>query len=673
VYPEQVASVMDLEAILRDADFTGQVARTQMVLRDQRGTPIVDADAPLTDPVSVSVALGDGQWTIASVPVGGWGASSGSDRTLLRVSLSVIGVLLVGLGGVLSGRQQRLSRAVTDRTRELQQANHELAVEVRERETAERTLRERAEELRVALDAGRMGTWSWDVVNGRIAFNHGVAALFGRPVTDAPVSHDEFLAMLSAEDRTLLRQRIEATIEHDALFHFEQRIVLPDGAERWVYATAELQRDAHNAPQRLLGVVMDVSDRTKLEEQLRQAQKMEAVGTLAGGIAHDFNNLLTAMLGFARLAHDALEESVPATSIATTHAMVRDDLSELIRAGDRATMLTSQLLAFSRQQVVQSVMVDVNAVVADLERMLCRLLDERITLRSETCAQPVVVRADAGQLSQVLLNLVVNARDAMPGGGHITVQTERHHIRADDARVDAGLTEGEWVELSVRDDGVGMSPEVQLRIFDPFFTTKPTGKGTGLGLSTVYGIVASAGGRIFVESREGSGTRMRVFLPAHARAARDRAPARSLLASSSGHETILVVEDEPGVRRLVREILERHGYHVLIAAHGIEALQILAGSQPVGAAGSPQVEAVAIDLVISDVVMPEMGGLELTVRLRDQFPRIPVLLMSGYPASEVDAPVPVEQIVAKPFTPAQLLAQVRERLTAAAAEKEVPV
>jgi PAS domain S-box-containing protein len=672
-YPDQVATVIDFESVLHDAGFAPYIGRPRMALRDQQGDVIVPADGPLVDSVRVPVELGDGRWWLESVPEGGWGASSASERTLLRISLSVISVLLVGLGAVLSGRQQRLSRAVTDRTRELQQANHELAVEVQERESAERTLRERAEELRVALDAGRMGTWSWDVVNGRIAFNDGVAALFGRPVPDAPVSHDEFLAMLSPEDRTLLRQCIDATIEHDALFHFEQRIVLPDGIERWVYATAELQRDANNTPQRLLGVVMDVTDRTRLEEQLRQAQKMEAVGTLAGGIAHDFNNLLTAMLGFARLAHDALETSETESSIATTHAMVRDDLSELIRAGDRATMLTSQLLAFSRQQVVQSVMVDVNAMVSDLERMLCRLLDERITLRSETCAHPVVVRANAGQLSQVLLNLVVNARDAMPAGGHITVQTARRKIGADDVLIDAGLTAGEWVELSVRDDGLGMSPEIQSRIFDPFFTTKPTGKGTGLGLSTAYGIVASAGGRILVESREGSGTCMRVFLPAHARASRDKTPVRGAAALSSGHETILVVEDEPGVRRLVREILERHGYQVVIAANGLEALQILAGSKTIGAAVSPHPDAVEIDLVISDVVMPEMGGLELTMRLRDQFPRVPVLLMSGYPASEVDAPVLEEQIVAKPFTPAQLLSQVRERLNAAAAVQEVAV
>ncbi len=672
-YPDQVASVMDFEAVLHDAGFAPYVGRPRMTLRNQQGKVIVAADGPIPDSIRVAVELGDGRWWLDGVPEGGWGASSARERTLLRVSLSVISVLLIGLAGVLSGRQQRLARAVTDQTRELQQTNHELALEVRDRETAERTLRERAEELRVALQAGRMGIWSWDVVHGRIAFNDGVAALFGRPTPDAPVSHDEFLGMLSPEDRTLLRQRIDATIEHNALFHFEQRIVTPDGAERWVYATAELQRDANNAPQRLLGVVMDISDRTRLEEQLRQAQKMEAVGTLAGGIAHDFNNLLTAMLGFARLAHDALDEASTHVSTVHTHAMVRDDLSELIRAGDRATMLTSQLLAFSRQQVVQSVMVDVNAMVADLERMLCRLLDERITLRSETCAKPVVVRANAGQLSQVLLNLVVNARDAMPLGGHITVHTARHRITADDALIDTGLTPGEWVEFSVRDNGVGMSPEIQSRIFDPFFTTKPTGKGTGLGLSTAYGIVASAGGRIVVESREGSGTCMRVFLPAHARAVRDKTPVRGIAALDSGHETILVVEDEPGVRRLVREILERQGYQVVLAANGLEALQILAGSRAAGEAGPLPAGPVDIDLVISDVVMPEMGGLELSVRLRELFPRVPVLLMSGYPASEVDAPVLEEQIVAKPFTPAQLLSQVRERLNAAAALKELAV
>ena len=668
-YPELAAIILDVDTLLADAGLPGLAERYSFVVRDRSGALVAGSSEPLDDPVRVAVHLDDGDWMLEGVPTAGWGLAALEERRLLRASAAVISLLLLGLASVLAGRQARLSHAVLERTRALQAANHDLALEVVERQAAVRTLRDRAEQLRVALAAGRMGVWGWDLETGRLQWNEGVAELFGVPEDEAPSSVHAFLDLLSIEDRVVVKERIRATLEHGAPFSVEHRVVTKGGVERFVYSTAELQVDATSGKRRLLGVVMDVTTRTRLEAQLRQAQKMEAVGTLAGGIAHDFNNLLTAILGFARLAHESLDAAASSLSGGTVKC-VRDDLVELIRAGDRAALLTAQLLAFSRQQVVQSIPVDVNVVVEELERMLARLLDERIRLRAITSAQSVVVRGDPGQLSQVLLNLVVNARDALPTGGAITVTTLRHGVAGRDGRdaalVEAGLSDGEWVELRVSDNGAGMSADVQSRMFEPFFTTKPTGQGTGLGLSTVYGIVSTVGGRILVDSREGEGTTIRVIWPALVghmaaeQALHDDTP------GTRGGETILVVEDEPGVRRLVSEILSRYGYAVRLAENGRAALRLL--SEQGVATDAPGSEG-AISLVISDVVMPEMGGLELAEAMSARYPNVPVLLMSGYPAASADdlSPIPknVEApILTKPFTPRDLLDHVRSLLDA---------
>ncbi len=651
-YPELANIILDVDTVLADAGIQVHLPSPAFALRDRGGELVAGAAAALPTPVEVDVRLADGRWTLESIPAGGWGASTMRERRLLRVSAAVIALLLIGVAALLAGRQARLADAVLARTRALQAANHDLQRESEERQAALLTLHERAEELRVALAAGHMGLWAWDIASGRVHWNEGVAELFGIPAESVPTTYDAYRALFAPEDRALLEERIRATLEHGTPYHIQHRVVLPDGTERWLYATAELQGTEAAGDRRLLGVIMDVTTRTRLEEQLRQAQKMDAVGTLAGGIAHDFNNLLTAILGFARLAHDSLD--APADS-AAVHAAVRDDLAELISAGDRAALLTAQLLAFSRRQVVQTVAVNVDDVITEIERLLTRLLDARITLHATPSRDPVVVRADRGQLSQVLLNLVVNARDAMPDGGTIVVSTAAHQVHPGDPLVHAGLAPGAWVELRVRDEGVGMPPDVQARIFEPFFTTKPPGQGTGLGLSTAYGIVSNAGGRIVVESRTGGGTTMRVFWPALPGPVATVTPAHVPRVSTHGGETILVAEDEPGVRRLVREILERHGHVVLEAADGNDALRLLEEH------GDPRIPA-PIALVISDVVMPEMDGLELAGRMRERWPAVPVLLMSGYPASIAGTPDPDAPILAKPFTPGDLLTRVRALL-----------
>lgn len=682
-YPDLVSIILDVHAILADAgiaaDTTADRFRAPFALRDANRTLVAGSPSSLTAPVTVAVRLGDGEWTLDRAPVNGWGSYARGERRLLRVSALLISLLLVGVASMLAGRQARLSLAVLERTRALQAANHELAREVEERRAAVRTLDERAEELRLALTAGHMGIWAWDVEDARIRWDDGVAALFGVDPAGSPLTVEAYLALLAPDDRARLRERVNASLECGDTFQIEHRILRPDGSECSLYATAELQRDAATGRRRLLGVIMDVTTRSRLEEQLRQAQKMEAVGTLAGGVAHDFNNLLTAILGFARLADDALLDATHTdASTAGLHATVRDDLSELIRAGDRAALLTAQLLAFSRRQVVQMLPVDVNAVVAELDRMLSRLLDERITLQTRADTAGSVVRADPGQLSQVVLNLVVNARDALPAGGAIVVATRRHDIGPTDALVASGLTVGPWIELSVSDNGTGMSADVRARVFEPFFTTKPTGQGTGLGLSTVYGIVEAAGGRIFVDSEVGLGTTVRVFWPALPFVESVPTTAPDERALSRGGERVLVVEDEAGVRRLVREILERRGYEVETAEQGREALAILkadaqadAQADATGAVQADAERARRIALVLSDVVMPEMGGLELAAIMREEFPHVPVLLMSGYPAADARGSAPDLPILSKPFAPNELLLQVRTLIDDAPARLSV--
>lgn len=315
-----------------------------------------------------------------------------------------------------------------------------------------------------------------------------------------------------------------------------------------------------------------------MEEQLLHSRKMEAVGTLAGGIAHDFNNLLTAMMGFAQLADQQastlMHDEAP---LAMRNGLreLRTELIEILRAGERASMLTSQLLTFSRRQKVTPTEVDVNVAVHDIKRMLQRLIGERLTLNTSTVERPLPVMVDAGQLAQVLVNLVVNARNAMPMGGLVQVTTDLLDLRAPGEGLYTGVPAGAWAVLTVQDSGSGMSPNMLARVCEPFYTTKAMGDGTGLGMSTVYGIVQQAGGRVLVDSAIGVGTTVRVLFPRLAASPIKIVAAAPTVADPPVSALILVVEDEPALRRLVAEILSRRGYRVRVAANGIDALEVL--------------------------------------------------------------------------------------------------
>ena len=433
---------------------------------------------------------------------------------------------------------------------------------------------------------------------------------------------------------------------HTSACH-EYRFRHADGSWRWVRdEMCKLESGPDGRPE-IIGFLVDTTSRKQLEEQLRQAQKMEAVGRLAGGVAHDFNNLLTAITGYTDLASSQLPEGSP----------VREDLDEVRRASERAGSLTRQLLAFSRRQVLQPRALDLNVTVRDMLRMLDRVIGEdvRLVTRLEEDLHPVEM--DPGQLEQVILNLAVNARDAMSGGGTLKIETQRMELPEE---MDAGaavIPAGTYSVLSVADTGVGMDRETRERIFEPFFTTKRKGEGTGLGLSTVYGIVKQSGGFVFVYSEAGEGTVFRIYLPeAEADVAVEGASAAEPGNPERGSETVLVVDDNAGVRTLVARALGAQGYRILEAASGSEALDAC------------REHGAAIDLILCDVVMPDMRGPEVGRQARELAGNARFLFVSGY--SDFD---PEEgrgpsrrnentDIVAKPFTPSEIASRVREIL-----------
>ena len=424
-------------------------------------------------------------------------------------------------------------------------------------------------------------------------------------------------------------------------FHYDELVARVTTHVRLRRLTRELQAATANLERRVLERTAELA---QTEAQLRQAQKMEAVGLLAGGIAHDFNNLLTVILGYIELLRTEARPNTPA-----------DEAIEAIQtAAERAASLTQQLLAFSRQQVLQPQLLRVNAVVSQLADLLRRLIGEDITLITRLHAEPALVMADPGQLAQVIMNLAVNARDAMPNGGTLTIETDEVELQGNSPRLQMGCAPGRYVTVAVSDTGHGMDAETQARIFEPFFTTKPPGEGTGLGLATVHGIVYQSGGQILVDSTPERGTTLTIYLPSAHTAELPPTSDGGASSASPGGETILLVEDEPLVRQMARTVLQQHAYTVLEASTGPDALE-LARTHP----GS-------IDLVLTDVILPGgLSGPQMVQQVLAQRPHVQVVYMSGYTESAMAHHGQLEPglaLLEKPFTPGVLADKVRAAL-----------
>ena len=443
---------------------------------------------------------------------------------------------------------------------------------------------------------------------------------------DVPLALDLFGRVLQGEPRPTIQFRILTRAGTYRVAEFSATAQLRDGRLTGI-----------------LGIGRDVTERLGLEQQLRQAQKMEAVGRLAGGIAHDFNNILTAITGHADLLLEDLGHHDPR----------RADVDEIRRSAERAAGLTRQLLAFSRQQVLQPKVVDLNALVLDMDKLLRRLIGEDVELA--TVLDPTLgrVTADPGQLEQVIVNLAVNARDAMPQGGKLTLETRNIDLDSSYTLEHSLVKPGPYVQLTVSDSGIGMDEETQAHAFEPFFTTKPRGQGTGLGLAMVYGTVKQSGGFIWVYSEPGRGATFKIYLPRVDAPVESAAPPAPVERPPRGSETVLLAEDEPAVRAIARQALERQGYTVLAAPSGADALALAAQ------------HGATIHLLLTDVVMPGMSGRDLADRLTAQRPGIRVLYISGYTDNAIVRHGMLEPGLAylqKPFRPDALVRKVRDVL-----------
>ena len=455
----------------------------------------------------------------------------------------------------------------------------------------------------------------------------------------AEVSYEIFLRSVHPDDR----ERVDKTVQNvlrpgsGGQYAAEYRTVgIDDRIERSLSAVGRVFFDSQGRAARFVGVTLDITEHKRLEDQFRQAQKLESIGRLAGGVAHDFNNVLTVISGYAQMVLDELAVQHP----------LREPVKQISEAAARATGLSRQLLTFSRRQVSEPKNFVLNDLVRDIEKMLQRLIGEDIDLVLALEPEAGVVRADPGQMEQVIMNLVVNAKDAMPNGGKLLIETSKFLVDEQYAHIHLAVRPGTYVMLAVSDTGVGMSPEVKAHIFEPFFTTKEKGKGTGLGLSTVYGIVRQSEGAIWVYSEPGQGATFKMLFPEVA-AECQPAPATPVPVIPFATGTILLAEDEPSLRDFVRQVLARHGYTVLEASNGREALELC--RQHPG----------HVDLLLTDVVMPEMGGAELAKKFRADHPAVPVLFMSGYnDRLPLPGDVPASYIQ-KPFTSSTLLTRLR--------------
>ncbi|MFT3928597.1 MAG: PAS domain-containing protein [Myxococcales bacterium] len=522
-----------------------------------------------------------------------------------------------------------------------------ISTDVDELKRVEEALRVSQARLGTALQAAGMGTWVWEIEGDHMLWDESMTQLFGLdPAQPEPRTMQNLLSLAHPEDRPGIERAVRRALRHEGDFEAEYRALCPNGRTLWLSAKGRMEDDTLGRPHRLFGACVDVTQHKQLEAELRQAQKMEAIGQLAGGVAHDFNNLLTVILGQASIA-----ELAPALP-----KQARDSIRDISEAAERAASLTAQLLAFGRRQVMNARNIALDDVVEGVASMLKRMLGEQVSLVVEPSHEPSRVHADPTMMTQVLLNLAINARDAMPGGGRLSIRTYTEQVDERTVTQVPGSTVGRFVCLSVSDTGPGIASEVLPHIFEPFFTTKEVGKGTGLGLATVYGIVKQHHGWVSVSSEAGAGATFRVFLPRateETRSGEEDHVTAEFNVEGRG-EWILVVEDEAGVRTVLQSVLERHGYRLLVAQNSGEALDAWHRHGP------------EVSLLLTDVVMPgSLSGCELAAQLQARKPNLKTILCSGYSTANIAreaASLRSTVFLQKPYRTQQLLALVRRVL-----------
>ncbi|HEY3488826.1 MAG TPA: PAS domain-containing protein [Candidatus Deferrimicrobiaceae bacterium] len=561
-------------------------------------------------------------------------------RTFFAVVMAwaVVGILRIFDQEIVA----RLETAREAIARQLTETEHRALAD---RLRSDEALRESEERYALAVRGSNDGIWDWNVRTGEMHFSERCLEMMGYAEREVEYNVDAWSSRIHPDDFDRVTAALaDLTGGRNRHIDTEYRLLHKDGSYRWVQGRGTCLFDEAGQPVRIAGSLTDLTARKRLEDQLLQAQKMEAVGRLAGGVAHDFNNLLTAILGYCELLLGRLDPRNPN----------RHDIEEINKAGERAASLTGQLLAFSRRQMLQPRVVNLNDVVRDMDKMLQRLIGEDIELETRTQAGIPNILIDPGQLEQVLVNLAVNARDAMPDGGRLIVETSAVGVEDHAGLLESGIGMPlPAVLLSVSDTGIGMDDETREHIFEPFFTTKEKGKGTGLGLSTTYGIVQQSGGHVLVESSPGNGATFRIYLPSvtgDVGVGKIEKPAEAMPVRG---ELLLVVEDEEAVRRLVRESLEQAGYRVLVAADGVEGVEL--AKQHLG----------EIRLVLSDIVMPRLGGCEMADRIEEMCPGVGIVLMSGYTEESVAQQGAMGKgrgYLQKPFRPAALVRKIREAM-----------
>ncbi len=527
---------------------------------------------------------------------------------------------------------------------------HETVVDITERKLAEEKLRKSEASLAEAQRIASIGNWDFDILNNTLDWSDEIYRIFGYKPQEFEASNELFLSFIHPDDRELVRRSVEEALKGRKPYSIDHRIVLPDGTQRIVHEQAHIMRDENGNPMRMHGTVHDITERkqaeeekTLLEKKYHQAQKMESVGRLAGGVAHDFNNMLGVIIGHAELALEQTDPSEP------LHA----HLTEIQQAAGRSADLAKQLLTFARKQTIAPRLLDLNQTIISMLNMLQRLIGEDIDLSWQPGEGVWPVRMDPSQIDQLLINLCVNARDAIKGVGRVTIETGNTTVDQSFCAEHQGSTPGEYVLLTVSDNGCGMDKKTLDKLFEPFFTTKELGKGTGLGLATVYGIVKQNKGFIYAHSEPGKGSIFRIYLPRPADWAEETPEEKRQEPARCGHETILLVEDNPAILNMTVKMLERQGYTVLPASTPQEAISLT------------ETHSGEIHLLMTDVVMPDMNGRDLARKIVSSCANLKCLFMSGYPDNVIACRGVLEKkmnFIQKPFSMRDLTSKVREVL-----------